>query len=275
MLVRRLVTGVRSSCEASATSWRWACTEASSALIECSSASSIALKLDARAGRSRRARPLVDAPGEVLGARHVLGGAGQAPARAARPRPRPAGRAAPPARCRRARSAPGSAAAGSSRRVRLRSAAGRTAPPGPARTGSARMRRWMPSTRASLEEGLASAAPPSARVARRRAASRAARPSGTRTAAGRVHELLIAARPGRGAAWRLPKGCPLEPARDRAAGTGGVTVRELASEERHGRASSVAQLGVDLSAQLVRDEQVGERRGEHDRDRDGRGGGRA
>ncbi len=32
MLVRRLVTGVRSSCEASATSWRWARTESSSAL---------------------------------------------------------------------------------------------------------------------------------------------------------------------------------------------------------------------------------------------------
>ena len=36
MFMRRLVTGVRSSCEASATSWRCACTEASSALIESS-----------------------------------------------------------------------------------------------------------------------------------------------------------------------------------------------------------------------------------------------
>ncbi len=62
MFVRRLVTGVRSSCEASATSWRCACTDASSALIERSSASSIALKLLAEApelvfpGRARSAR---------------------------------------------------------------------------------------------------------------------------------------------------------------------------------------------------------------------------
>ncbi len=58
MLVRRLVTGVRSSCEASATSWRWACTDASSARIECSRASSIALKLPAsRPISSARAPP--------------------------------------------------------------------------------------------------------------------------------------------------------------------------------------------------------------------------
>ena len=44
MLVRRLVTGVRSSCEASATSWRWARTDSSSAAREASSRSSIALK---------------------------------------------------------------------------------------------------------------------------------------------------------------------------------------------------------------------------------------
>ena len=42
--VRSDVTGVRSSCEASATSWRWECTESSSARRERSSASSIALK---------------------------------------------------------------------------------------------------------------------------------------------------------------------------------------------------------------------------------------
>ncbi len=44
MFVRRLVTGVRSSCEASATSWRWARTDSSSALRERCSRSSIWLK---------------------------------------------------------------------------------------------------------------------------------------------------------------------------------------------------------------------------------------
>ncbi len=44
MLVRRLVTGVRSSCEASATSWRWARIESSSSAREPSRRSSIELK---------------------------------------------------------------------------------------------------------------------------------------------------------------------------------------------------------------------------------------
>ena len=72
MFVRRLVTGVRSSCEASATSWRWASTEASSAFIERSSASSIALKLLAR-------RPISSSPADAMRllrscvTRHVLG----------------------------------------------------------------------------------------------------------------------------------------------------------------------------------------------------------
>ncbi len=86
MLVRRLVMGVRSSCEASATSWRWACTEASSAPIERSSASSIALKLAARRpsssspeGSMRPLRSLRD--GDVLGGfgealERLYGGAG-------------------------------------------------------------------------------------------------------------------------------------------------------------------------------------------------------
>ena len=89
MFVRRLVTGVRSSCEASATSWRCACTEASSALIERSSASSIALKLRARrpissspAGSMRPLRSCVQR--DVLGRlREALerqhGGAGDEP----------------------------------------------------------------------------------------------------------------------------------------------------------------------------------------------------
>ena len=59
MFVRRLVTGVRSSCEASATSWRCACTDASSAFIERSSASSIALKLLAR-------RPSSSSPTDLM-----------------------------------------------------------------------------------------------------------------------------------------------------------------------------------------------------------------
>ena len=45
MFVRRLVTGVRSSCEASATSWRWARTDSSRASREAWRRSSIALKL--------------------------------------------------------------------------------------------------------------------------------------------------------------------------------------------------------------------------------------
>ena len=89
MFVRRLVTGVRSSCEASATSWRCAWTEASSALIECSSASSIALKLVARrpissspTGSIRPLRSCVSATcsvglGEALQRQH--GGAGHQP----------------------------------------------------------------------------------------------------------------------------------------------------------------------------------------------------
>ena len=71
MFVRRLVSGVRSSCEASATSWRWA-------RLDSSSAASIVLKLAA----SRR--ELVVAAGldplrEVAGLGHALGRLGQAP----------------------------------------------------------------------------------------------------------------------------------------------------------------------------------------------------
>ena len=124
MFVRRLVTGVRSSCEASATSWRWACTDASSALIERSSASSIALKLLARRPISSSLvgsiRPLRSWVGRRARSASVsrLSGSTAAPATS---RPSSAASAMPPTssstRIRR------SGAAG----CRLRSAAGRAA----------------------------------------------------------------------------------------------------------------------------------------------------
>ena len=75
MLVRRLVIGVRSSCEASATSWRCARTESSSSSRELWRRSIIALK------RRRELADLVvgvdmDAAGQVLGLGDVLGGLG-------------------------------------------------------------------------------------------------------------------------------------------------------------------------------------------------------
>ena len=66
MFVRRLVSGVRSSCEASWTSWRWRCAASSSD-------ASIALKVVA----SRLSSSLpgdVDPLGEVARRAHVLGG---------------------------------------------------------------------------------------------------------------------------------------------------------------------------------------------------------
>ncbi len=85
-LVRSEVSGVRSSCDASATSRRCA-------RWECSSASSIVLKL------ARQARELVvaaglDAARQVARARDVLGGLGQLRDGLAPPRAWPAGRAA-------------------------------------------------------------------------------------------------------------------------------------------------------------------------------------
>ena len=77
MFVRRLVTGVRSSCEASATSWRCACTEASSALIERSERVEHGVEAAAPAARSRPPDGL-DPPAEVLRRADVLGGLGQA-----------------------------------------------------------------------------------------------------------------------------------------------------------------------------------------------------
>ena len=131
MFVRRLVTGVRSSCEASATSWRWACTESSSALTDCSSASSIALKLLARrpissspAGLMRPLRSWVRATCSVARVRR-LSGSTAAPATS---RPSSAASAMPPttssARIRRRRRAG----------CRLRSAAGRAGRRGRCRT---------------------------------------------------------------------------------------------------------------------------------------------
>jgi hypothetical protein len=72
MLVRRLVTGVRSSCEASATSWRCARADSSSLRIVPSSAASIALKLRARLPSSSRRRSSIRAA-EVVGRGDVLG----------------------------------------------------------------------------------------------------------------------------------------------------------------------------------------------------------
>ena len=99
MFVRRLVTGVRSSCEASATSWRCASTEASSALTERSSASSIALKLPARrpissspTGSMRRLRSRVAATCSVASVR-CFSGCTAAPATR---RPKSAASAMPP-----------------------------------------------------------------------------------------------------------------------------------------------------------------------------------
>ena len=68
MLVRRLVIGVRSSCEASATSWRWAATERSSV-------SSIALKCSASSPISSWVCDL-DPASEVLGGGDVARGLG-------------------------------------------------------------------------------------------------------------------------------------------------------------------------------------------------------
>ena len=59
MFVRSDVTGVRSSCDASATSWRWAWTESSSARREPSSVSSIVLKRAAM-------RPTSSSPGTSM-----------------------------------------------------------------------------------------------------------------------------------------------------------------------------------------------------------------
>ena len=86
--VRRLVSGVRSSCDASATSWRWAATA-------CSSAASMVLKL---AGEPAQliASGDVDAAGEVVRLGDVLG--------------RPPSACAPAAAPSRATNAPSSAA---------------------------------------------------------------------------------------------------------------------------------------------------------------------
>ncbi len=75
MFVRRLVIGVRSSCEASATSWRWARTDSSSASREpCE-------PLDHRVEAGRELADLVvgvvlDPAGQVLGVGDVLRGLG-------------------------------------------------------------------------------------------------------------------------------------------------------------------------------------------------------
>ena len=101
MLVRRLVTGVRSSCEASATSWRWARTDSSS----CRARALQAVEHGVEAGGELADLVVgvdAEASGEIVGLADVLGG---------RWRPRPAaparggrrtGRGPRRARCRRA-----------------------------------------------------------------------------------------------------------------------------------------------------------------------------
>ena len=66
MFVRRLVSGVRSSCEASWTSWRWRCCASSSD-------SSIALKVCASRSRARRVPVDLDPLREVARRAHALG----------------------------------------------------------------------------------------------------------------------------------------------------------------------------------------------------------
>ena len=76
MLVRRLVTGVRSSCEASATSWRWAVTEASSCGARALEPFEHLVEARAPAGRPRRPRWTVDPLAEIVGLADQLGGGG-------------------------------------------------------------------------------------------------------------------------------------------------------------------------------------------------------
>ena len=77
MFVRRLVSGVRSSCDASATSWRWASRERSSA-------ASIVLNAAPRRPISSSCRPTSMRRDEVLGRGDVLGLGGQPRASARR-----------------------------------------------------------------------------------------------------------------------------------------------------------------------------------------------
>ena len=69
MLVRRLASGVRSSCEASATSWRWASSESSSALEHLVEAAASAASSSLAAG--------LDPAAEVARRRDLLGRAAQ------------------------------------------------------------------------------------------------------------------------------------------------------------------------------------------------------
>ena len=285
MLVRRLVTGVRSSCEASATSWRCACTEASSALIECSSASSIALKLLARRpsssspeGLMRPLRSWVSATCSVACVRR-LSGCTAAPATS---RPSSAGeRDAADDEQREDQ-----AQAASRLSTSVSGWANCTARPLP--SGSARTRRWMPSTSASRKNGL----PPCAASARVRASTGSDTPCARALddrALG-VDHLLVAAHlvgAGRkaaedvaGAAGGLSCSCCARcgAARRRAPPGGAaeqpfggepqaraspqrVAAGPLASSARSepvARASAVAQLRVDLAVQLVGGEHVDE-----------------
>ena len=88
MLVRRLASGVRSSCEASATSWRWESSELSSAF-------SIVLKLRASAAELGAAAR-VDASAQVAGLGDLAGGLAEARDGARAPRARRAARAPAP-----------------------------------------------------------------------------------------------------------------------------------------------------------------------------------
>ena len=139
MLARRLAIGVRSSWLASATRWRCASTD-------CSSASSVALKLRPR--RASSSSPSTSSRCERSGfpvsasVRRVKRETGASAARAT------SRRAPPRARCRRRRRRAGSAAAGAA--TRSTSVSGRatcTAPRSPRPTVSTR--RWTPWTCAS------------------------------------------------------------------------------------------------------------------------------
>ena len=121
------VIGVRSSCEASATSWRWAATERSSV-------SSIALKCCGELADLVVGLDLDPAP-EVLGGGDVARGLGDVRRSARRRCARRAAPARPPARRRRGRRARASAAAAPARRRRAPASA-RAGPRARRRAGS-------------------------------------------------------------------------------------------------------------------------------------------
>ena len=301
MFVRRLVTGVRSSCEASATSWRCAWTEASSALIECSSASSIALKLVARRPissspvssirplRSWVQRDVLGRLGEALQRQH--GGAGDQPSEQRRERD-PAdveqredqAQAAEQAvdfgqRLGVLDGAPGAERLGEDAQVRCRRRWRRVkndAPPLPpparacaASTGSEMSARRAHEDRALRAHHLLVAAHlvGFGREVAEGVVGARARPAGpVGAAAGR--RASSASAPGPLGGVRAEG----QPER-RAAGVVGIDAACVEEPQQpRGLAPAVAQLRVDLAVQLVGGEQVGEQRREHhgDRHRGGR-----